>query len=99
MVDYSDAGLFRYFVVQLLGIATAMEGSPESGTNDGERRDSELFPRNLSSLFADSKPHIDKRLAPGIAVARLGAGGVLDLERMQARFPVFWRCCRSADAL
>ena len=76
-----------------------MEGSAELGTDNGERRDSELFPRNLSSLFADSKPQSDRRLAPGIAVARLGAGGVLDLERMQVRFPALWRCSKSGDAL
>lgn len=61
-----------------------MEDEVEEVYDEG-RRDSELFPRNLSSLFADSKPEGDKKPDPGIAVARLGGGGVLDLERMQAR--------------
>lgn len=45
-----------------------------------ERRDSELFPRNLSKLFASSNSN-GAQTANGFAVAR--TGGVLDLERMQ----------------
>lgn len=49
---------------------------------DEERRDSELFPRNLSKLFASSNPNVAQP-ANGFAVAR--SGGILDLERMQVR--------------
>lgn len=48
-----------------------------------QQRDSDLFPRNLSSLFASSPQDDVVRQPHGLAVAGSRGAGVLDLERMQ----------------